>query len=492
MALWDDAKKRDIPIMRIRQTGPASEYDSRQSVTEMIRRIKDEDEPEPERESVYAKPRTRTITSDPPDPAAIIDRFHKSADQYITVAKPHEITSDPVRLPGEFETWQEAIDHAVDNIIPNFTGNERVAIEGHGGLYEEDILLTSDRIDLFGIGMPKIVGTLTIDTSTLGAFSGNRSCIAGIDFDGVAATAIDLSAFAPLPAGPGAAAWRPFFIDCNIHSEITAFRTLGRIKAFHCRFWVDEDGAYGNLLTPAVQVGMGGHVYWSEFYHCIIKGAVDDRAMVPPAGFPNTGMAWHTVAKNAFADPVYLGYTGSGVIFRHCTIDGWGFNECWRVVHEFCKCYGGYVPGALTGETYCYNAGDSSLLIRGKVYFDHTEVACRYLVEEEDMTLGVAAATTDTYLRHFDHLSNGSSYLGALIVGGTDPIVTGTAIQGVCYGKISATWREWFMANGVPAEIAMLVNCDSDTAHYAANGFAFPAAGAIQPIFENPYRDGGI
>lgn len=447
--------------------------------------------PEPETPAITLPARGQQAPKNPPPPPAapLDDRFHKNADHYATVAKPHSIVPDPVRLPGRYERIQDAVDFYEAAVIPNFAGDERVIIEIHGGDYTEDVTLSSDRIDLIGIGKPRVIGTFTFDVATAGNFTGGRSDFLGIAFDGVDTFAVDLPAFADVSAGPGAPFIIPTFFDCWIYSKSTAFRSLGKVRVWDSELWMEPDGSYGNLTTPTIHIFSGAHTFWSEFYNCRIAGAVDNRAPAAPVGFPNTGMAWQSTSKITPIDPVYFNYVDSGVMFRHCTIEGWGYNECWQTYHDHCLAYGGYVPGALTGETYCYNSGDSSTGIRGRVFFDQTEVACRYLVEESDMTPGVAANTTDTYLRHFDHLSNGSAWQGALIVGGTNPITTGLAIQGTVYAKISATWREHFQVTAA-AETAILLNCDSDTAHYAANGFAFPSLGFIQAIFLNPYRDG--
>lgn len=419
---------------------------------------------------------------DPPDENDINDRFHKKADEYITVAKPHSITSDPVRLPGAYETVQEAIDHAEADIIPNFTGDERVVIEIHGGLYEEDITVTSPKVDIHGIGMPVIRGTMTA------AVGANENFYAGIELDGVDTYAVDLPALTE-PAATDL--YGPVFFNCKIHSESTAFRTLGRVVGVKSRIWVDWKSDYTNLDSAALQVYLGSHAMWSEFYECRIQGAPDRRAVAGANGFPNKGRAWHAVGKNAVADIVYVQYPdNTGLMFRDCRIVGYGWNEVWQVYHDHGKCYGGK-KHATAGEVYAFNSGstDESVQIVARMYWNHTGVACRYLVQQGDMSAFAFAPPTEEYLWHFKQLSNGGDHAGSMIVP-ANTLFTGYGnppnADGTVYGEHSISWRE-YMHGPAAAELGILCNCDTDLAHHTNTNFVF-GTGALQTILTNPYR----
>lgn len=423
---------------------------------------------------------------EPRDTPDLNDRFHKQSDTYSTIANPHFITTDPVRLPGRYEFIQEAIDDIATNIVPKYGPDFRHAVIVHGGNYTEDVTISSPQIDLYGLGRPRINGTLTSDMLV------NSYLVEGFELYGGDTYAVDLPAFMPPASGE---VYGPMFNRCYVHSQGAAFRTLGRVVADKCRFAVDYlDDDYTNLDAAAIEVYHGTvHTMWSEFHRCRIEGAPDRRTPLGAAGFPNKGRAWYITSKSG---PIIMGYNNwmpgnTGVMFRKCTIVGYGYNEVWRVYHDHCMAYGGK-KHATAGEVYSFVTGYGSegLNIEGHSYFDHTGVACRYLVQEGDMGPGFTR-TTATWLQHFKQLCNDGDWHGSMIVPsptvfagfGNAPLAFG----GV-YGEHSVSWRQFFLANGVPAEIALLLNCDSELGHYANNLFAFGAGILGGFIVPNPYQ----
>lgn len=479
MAIWDKGRERKWDLMRVRQPGTTSEHDSRQIVTETFRRLKP-DEAEPEQKSVFATPAKKPIAPPPPPPADIIDRFHKKADTYITVANPHVLDSDPIRLPGAYEFVQEAIDYGESLVAAGLAG--RVAVVIHGGQYTEDLTLTSGQVDLYGLGRPKITGTLTCATTN------NNFLVQGLELYGGDTYAVDLPALVAPVSGE---VYGPVFNDCWIHSTGIALRTLGRIVCMDSRIAVDYLAGYANIDNAALQVYMGTHDMWSEFYRCRIEGAPDRRVRADNVGFPNKGRAWHAIAKVTTIDPIYTPYGDSGLMMRKCTIVGYGWNEGWQVYHDTCHCYGGKKSLETVGEVYMFATGRSVEAADqlAAQWFDHTGVACRYLVQEGDSGAGFAYSSA-TYLQHFKQLRNDFDWAGSMIV--PAPTIFGgygnaPVLQGQVYGEHSITWREYFEASGAPAEIAILCNCDSELGHYANNGFVF-GTGVLGTILANPYQ----
>ncbi len=429
---------------------------------------------------VPKSPKDDFIPRDTPD---LDDRFHKNADGYTTVANAHVITADPVRLPGRYEFIQEAIDNAATDIVPKLAPNQRHAIIVHGGTYEEDITINSPQIDLYGLGRPKVIGKLTSDIAV------TNYLVEGFELDGNDDYAVDIPGF----ADPEGDVETPLFYRCNIHSKAKAFRSFGRVLVGRSRLAVDYlDEDYTNLDSEAIEMYLGTHERSSEFYRCRIEGAPDRRTPEDDMGFPNRGRAWHLLAKPTDVAPVYLPYQEQGVLFRYCKIRGYGWNEAWKIAHDHCQCYGGK-KHLTAGEVYMFNTGWSMIespVFTARAFFDHTHVACRYLVQEGNAALFPFGQCTEVYLQHFKQLQNSGDYLGSMIVP-ANTLFTGygnvPGAPGACYGEHSITWRMYF--NGpLAVELGVLCNCDSEAGHHINTNFAF-GAGTLGTILTNPYKE---
>lgn len=462
----DRVANADKELLRRRQSQTVVGSPDHRGDVESKRRDDEEEaivEAAPKKSAQPTPPETSTPTQ--VRPRVETDRWHKKSLSHITVSK--KDFDDSVPQASRFDNVNDAIQYAINVVTPKLTDptKERIIIEIHGGDYEENITIPADCIDLQGIGFPTIRGAHSI----VPGINGPSNRINLIDIEMVnsnAAVAFPALTIQPLTDYPAAPPAQVVIDRCFIHGKNGGLEARGsRLKARRSRFYTDFMNVdYDNIDVPAVKLWQHINGYTVFDGECELRGVIDKRTPSGAVGFPNVGRALEM--GTLFPSGIPSVWPGTGVMIRRSSVTGYVINTCWNLIFAHCDNYGGR-KHATAGDVFCFLIGDSATNVHAAVTFDHTSVACRYIVEALDMTTPPANGITDVYIQHFKQLGYGGLTGGSTVESG---VVFGDLGYWPTYGNVyvehSATWRDlWdFIPGAPPNEGAVIFTSNPDVA----------------------------
>lgn len=442
-----------------------------QDYNEKIRRDDDplDAAPAPTPPLLIARPTPTTATPVNPPPAAIIQRWHKKSDWYITVTPTNKVDPDPDPDPSAFHTITDAINYAKITIYPALSliyMNPIIEIEVHGGFYDEQITIDVPYLHFQGIGMPFLTWSgASNPTDSVITVTGDCT---SLRFDGFFVnnpTLFDASIYALIvEEGPEAGEDKSElqFTNCRFYGNGTELY-IQRWSYFHtCEIYsVDNyDTGYGPALMVRYCVSHP-QSKWTRFVNCTISGQ-DDKGDPLKKGqalgifaLESDLTTWvpNSLTIGGIVDPNNANfYCKSGVIFQWSEIIGWAENYGWALEYQDCDIIQGKYISALIGgvhlTAYCQTtglAGQPASNINSYTWFNGGLAKVTYLVQYTDTNAGVNVAFDDVWVMHFKHshpfLAAGGSAM--LAFGGGAP-------NGNLYTLMSSTSMQFWLNAGPP------------------------------------------
>lgn len=464
---WRIPEKR---LPTVRQGGFAT-HDTEETLAETERRLRlalEKTKPPP----VAAPAPQQALPGGPSNPVgpAPIDRFHKKGSRYATVSPIHLSGQDPVLDPAAYHTLNDGYAGCITLVnqlnAAGFTSpDDVVTMWVVGGRYSENLTLTNSRINVVGIGLPKIIGVTRFGPGCTSAL-----------LDG-----FELYNNPTDPEFPYAVA--PLIIDegeeligeaqstirikhCHIHAPLTAVYAQRWAYFEDCQIVADNNENFSWQALTVRFCSSFSQSRWTKFKDCFISG--QNIAGLPLHKGPAIGIyamnedftVWMT---NEITEP-------SGAIFEDCEIDGYTENFGWNYEQSGGKAVGGLFindtgDGAVHHIIHSHtNDGGADGIDSHSWFTSGVEVDANILVYcTDDNSLDVNVAIAKIRLRNIIHASPESG--GVLVtaiatIAGNLPVVDARGLE-------SATHKDYFYENPAATEAAILTACsvsvDSDT-----------------------------
>lgn len=466
----ESSLKAEKHLLKKIQGSPTSAGAHRQDYDETVRRLRD---------PIAATPAKRPSTSgggsssgpnpNPPQPLpGILDRFHKWGSWYVTVSPLHLAGQDPVANPAASATINDGYNRCIDLVnqlnVAGFTEGP-VTLVVFGGKYAENITCTNPRINLFGIGMPKITGITRIaDTCTSIVIDGfelyNNPTDPPFPY-GVAPLQIDEG-----EEIVGGSISTIQIKNCYIHAPLTAVYLQRWAYFDQCQIIADNNESFSWQALTVRFCSSFSQSKWTKFKDCFISG--QNIPGVPLHKGPAIGIyAMDPDFAIWFSNDVtYL----SGVIFEDCEIDGWTENWGWNYEQSGGKAIGGQFindsgDGAVHHIIHSHtNTGGADGIDSHTWFTSGAEIDANILSYcTDDNSLDANVAIAKMYLRNMIHAApeSGGTIVSAIVaVGGSSPVVDPRGLE-------SATHKDYFYKNPAATEAAILTACsvsvDPDT-----------------------------
>ncbi len=384
--LSDQHAARDRELNHVRNYGPTDAPEDRTTDTEHKRR-----ERRKQAAAVIAAKPVAAAGSPaaavvpppaPPKPPTVIDRLHKrwlaKGGGIIWLGQDHDATIDSDQMPplnpgyaksGHASSIADAYALAVQWITTGAVQPKaRVVIAIMGGRWTEQLVFTTDRVDLVGIGNPTIVGNQEIAPTLFDAY------FEGITFETVNGFLAMWLPSAPIMPSP-IISLRPEFKQCTFIGPQKAFYAQRRFYAEECRFEQTQVQDVASEIAPCwIEMEMGPQVWFTFLRRCEFYVVLQKEANQPGYPAPQTpvsamnfairvsalleglGPYQQTLLSNdgifrASVDPTTgIGVIGSGVVLDDCHVYGRALVEGWTLIHLHGTQYG---PQPSGGASYC-------------------------------------------------------------------------------------------------------------------------------------------
>lgn len=424
-----------------------------------------------------------TITR-PPAPG--LDRWHKEGYDYVTVSKQHLPGEDTVLDPSMKHTWNDGYTEALRLVaLMTAAGDSlsRVKMEIFSGEYIEDLICTSDRIDIVGQDLAMLRGSLSVSSACTKILIDNLILHNTMRSDDRFPL---LKASLRILAGPESGAGQSDIQVTNCH--FTGNQVLLFINRWayigNCQFFPNSALFLGNF--GAVHVRFGGFpdltTKWTIFYNCHLRGYNDgsdyrDRLNAISIEATDGLGVWY---PNALTYGIHL-WAQTGVLLDHCQVDGYSSNVGWNM--EYLYTYGieGWFINGTAGSVHHQIFCNSDVGVEAYTWFNHSRGAVRYLVQTNESGATVGGNFCNVYLSHTKHTlpDGGIQSPQAVIAGSTAGVNANTHV----YADYSNTHAQYFFQVPGPAEGALLLlstsGSDTNSADPGAAKAAFYKQGYI-------------
>ena len=344
-------------------------------------------------------------------PGPVIDRVHKEAGNilggYVILTKDHD-PSEIDQLPPTNAGYRSVSATAsslndayakalIIAALPGFAANARVVIYVWGGIWNESLICTSDRIDLVGLDRPLINGHIVVAPTATTFRMENFEVVNDTFTEGpIEAITVQPAPVITLPISSIQ------FKNVWVHNPEKAFIAYRRVYCEDCRFWCDTL-VDQTLEDPPLQVYASiDDIDWSIFRGCRISGYIDTENTSD--GIPSRSANGFAIRASSYSEGQYINFgnviagltqqggtyftfPNSGLRLEGCTIDGILLCDVWTVKHENCTCISA-MPNAETvqppyGGIYAVIRGIGLTLaedppldvqIPGRVFWDHSRI----------------------------------------------------------------------------------------------------------------------
>lgn len=414
--------------------------------------------------TVAAPPRAPTPTIAAPSAPALPpvmdlwDRVHKHAETryggYVLIGPVHDQSDgDPFKNSG----WPVLNDQAATinlglakaaQMLQKVKPSERVALIVLSSGWTENVLIDSPRIDILGIGRPRLRGQYTVSPQADTSFF-------NLDIYGTDSTQPALW-YHPVPPGPplNFVAVPPGLYNCHVYGSKRAFYSQRRLHVEDSQFFQAIDCSHETDFVGCVRFEvLGGEWGWSEMKGCQIYAYIDGTNAMTSGALP-AGVAIEARAMapgdyyiNKLADQDCWAHPSSGLLLDNCDIYGALYVEQWAVKHRHSRCIAP-LTGPEVGGVYVQLRGqpllDSGGAYKGDapalVFFDHTTVKCRMLANALGWYTHIGPHYGRSYVnfRHSEHLVDWKNVLG---------VAFGSDLQAVAVADIvqsptpATTWQ---------------------------------------------------
>lgn len=462
-----------------RRFGPSTggnEHDAQEANIEAFRREEDEAIVAALPAAIKANPQTPAVPSTTPS-APTPDRWHKWGALRVTVHNLHLPGQDTVLESDYASTIMAGIAKA-KAIRADYASTDvdaRVVVEVHGGIYRENVVIDDPYIDLRGIGRPQLYGQITVTsdctkttieefviwnddipmTYTAGSINIGLS-LAGIIVESGAESGVsqsDIQIMNCILIGPNV----QMFANRWIYVE-------------GCQFICTQNYVFGSVYVEFVAT----QTKWTKFSECRFhaaytgsnyrqRGCAMDIAAVTFADgtdtwFPNL-LTW---GPNVYPLVPCL----TGVLLDYCEIDGFSRNYGWNMQYLYSLGIEGSFINNASGSIHHLIFCDSDAGVNAFTWFDHSDVASRYLAEACESGTAVTIGFCYVWFRQSNHIAPDNVAVapqsGSAII---QTQVAAVNTNASVFGKLSATHARFFYANSVPLpvhESATLINCSSN------------------------------
>lgn len=395
-----------------------------------------------------------TITKPPPVGP---DRWHKEGYDYVTVSKQHLVGEDPVLDPSQKHTLNDGYTEALRLealMTSNGDSRSRIKVEVHSGLYSEDIICTSSRIDLIGIGKPVIEGSITVDTACTKVLIDNF--IIENTIDDTAPPLLALNILSGTSSGDGISDIQ--FRDCLVRG--TSYTHINRWSYFeNCEFRLKHTGTSPPVVIVQFDLSM---VEWTIFRNCLFRAdqssdwrsrgqalqikAIDDHGLWYPNDF--------TYGSGSFAK--------TGVLLDHCEIDGFSSNYGWNLEYAYCRGIQGQIIDDTSGSYHHEIHCNSDQSVQAYTWFHHSIIESRYIAHPIDDSILGTGGTFNIWIDHTQHTAPDG---GAIVQAGTS--VWNTAAP-ICTGNVYVSFsnthaKVWYSVAAVEGAALLLLSGGQDS-----------------------------
>lgn len=404
-------------------------------------------------------------------PAPIDLRFHKEGSAYVTVSPLHFVGDDPVPDPAQKHTWADGYTECL-RLEALFVAlgdtTTRIKMLVFAGTYPESLTTSSSRIDIIGIGKPELHGNLIIASTTTQILVDN---ILFTQDTLDRATPLSFSSIQVL-AGAESGYRRSDiqFTNCEAHANSTAAFVNRWTYFYNCEFFTLFDASVNGTVNIRFNTGQ---TKWVQFAHChlhgFLLGTSDYRArgnVLVVDARDVTGAVWTPNSVTYGSGKRAL----TGVVLDHCEIDGWTNNYGWNLQYQFCFGIEGQFQNSTTGSYHHRAYCNSDQSVNAYTWFDHTEIAVRYMVATFDEGVAVVAANCNIWIRDSEHTApdNAGTPQSPQAVLALTTAAVNCITNVYCSGGHS-THAQFFFQNPVGVEGAIIATPADPTNTYQTN-----------------------
>lgn len=427
-------------------------------------------------------------------PGPVIDRLHKEYGSIyggiVFVGHDHDPSEYVDQTPPTNPGWRspDVLASSLNDAyakaliiteIPGFQADARVAIYVLGGVWNEALICTSDRIDLIGFGRPKINGRIIVTETATVFRMDNFEVVNDVFTEGPANPSITVVA-APVINLPYSSIQ---FRNVWAHNPQRAFVTYRRVYCEDCWFWSDTVFDLSLEMAALEIYASADDVDWSIFSNCNVWGYtelvnVTDGRVPPPGGRNSFGYA---VKASSKVDGTYLPFGDfiggltqqdgsyytmphSGAFFTKCQIHGLLLCDTWTVKIAGSQCVSAQPNSVLAQPPY----GGAFAVIRGlgpviaedppiqahipgRIFWDHSEVLASFVAvfvcDESGWTPPFGTANPWAGAAHFRHSEHLCQY--TQIDGSGQPAFIGYSAPGqVFHDNFSSTFCDFWCSDG--------------------------------------------
>lgn len=470
------------------QGSPTSDGAHRQDYDETVRRFRDSEAQAPAALPLFIN---SPSPSQPPANNPVVetpDRYHKKNKGMIFITMDEYAGDDPILAAGYVLTGNTASIQRgyakAKEFAARRTDGGRVLVSVHGGDWVENLIFDDPKVDVEGIGQPRVTGvlkfglnggtgkTITIATAcTKMLFRGFD--IININLEGGALPPSCVGLYLDIGADSTGHQADIRIENCNFYGDGMQIFANRRAYFYNC----NVVSAFNANLTnnyPAVRVRFPSSIqtYKTQFVGCRIYANNPDVT-----DYFRKGWALDCTVKDALGT-TWLNPGASIVEFDGCEFIGWTTNYGWSVWFFECKHIQGVWINSTSGSVHHRIFCSSAQGRNANTWFEGGSCYCRYLAEVSDVTNPTTTGVTNVWVRNFIHggtnnatpALQGGTAVSAPLFGGITPSAVNVYKTQCTTGALSG----WYAPGGVELAVG-----DAATGQFNAN----------QTLMLTPYND---